>query len=44
MTPAGYLRAMRELHGLTATTNLARDPDDPYDPDDDPPFTRIEDS
>jgi hypothetical protein len=25
-----------------STTNLSRDPDDPYDPDDDPPFTIVD--
>jgi hypothetical protein len=38
VSPAGYLRGLdRILAG--ATTNLPRDPDDPYDPDEDAPFT-----
>jgi hypothetical protein len=38
VSSAGYLRGLdRVLAGVT--TNLARDPDDPYDPDEDPPFT-----
>lgn len=42
MSAAGYLRGLRELLGQTATTNLQRDPDDPYDPAEDGPFTVVE--
>lgn len=38
---AGYLNGMRHLLSGTATTNLARDPDDPFDPDEDQPWSVI---
>ena len=34
-----WLRGLNSLFAGTATTNLQRDPDDPYDPADDLPFT-----
>jgi hypothetical protein len=38
---AGFLRAWAEnLPG--SVTNLTRDPDDPYDPDEDAPFNIID--
>lgn len=40
VTPTGFLRAWRGL--ACSTTNLQRDPDDPYDPADDMPFTVTE--
>jgi hypothetical protein len=39
LTPGGYLRGLDAIMGQTATTNLNREPDDPYDPADDPPWT-----
>lgn len=39
--PTGYLGAFRVFLPYS-TTNLSRDPDDPYDPDDDPPFTIVD--
>lgn len=50
ITPAGYLRAIRDMLGRTATTALPPEPDDPdepndtYDPSADAPFTIIETS
>jgi hypothetical protein len=41
VSPAGYLRGLDRIMA-GATTNLARDPDDPYDPDEDAPFTVVE--
>lgn len=41
ITPAGFLRGLDQVLAGT-TTNLNRDPDDPYDPADDEPFTMIE--
>jgi hypothetical protein len=41
ISPAGYLRGLDRILAGT-TTNLARDPDDPYDPDEDAPFTVVE--
>jgi hypothetical protein len=37
VNPAGFLRAWRRL--AVATTSLQRDPDEPFDPADDRPFT-----
>jgi hypothetical protein len=39
VSSAGYLRGLQRVLGETATVNLARNPDDLYDPDDDPSFT-----
>jgi hypothetical protein len=39
-SPVSFLRAWRGLVG--STTNLQRDPDAPYDPADDRPFTVID--
>jgi hypothetical protein len=39
INPTGYLRGIHVIFDSFTTTNLQRDPDDPYDPDDDPPFT-----
>lgn len=39
VTAAGWLQGLRALHGGVASTNLQRDPDDPYDPDDDVAWT-----
>jgi hypothetical protein len=39
LSPAGYLRGLGAIMGQTPSTNLDREPDDPYDPDDDPPWT-----
>ena len=40
MTPAGYLRGLHDLMGMTVTTNLpARDPDEePVDVEEDAPY------
>jgi hypothetical protein len=40
VSPAGFLRAWRDLPA--AITNLQRDPDDPFDPAGDPPFTLVD--
>jgi hypothetical protein len=42
ISPAGYLRALNEMFSRTATSGLRREPDDPYDPDEDLPWTWIE--
>jgi hypothetical protein len=39
---SGWLRAIQGTGSGIATTNLQRDPDDPYDPDEDAPYTVIE--
>ena len=44
VSPAGYLRGLRALLGQTATSNLQRDPDDPYDPAEDAPWSVTEGS
>jgi hypothetical protein len=42
INPTGWLRGIHVMFDSYTTTNLQRDPDDPYDPDDDPPFTWAE--
>lgn len=43
VSPAGWLGGVLDIMaGCGATTNLARDPDDPYDPADDLPWTIAE--
>lgn len=37
--PASFLRGLGAVLGAGALSDLRRDPDDPYDPDDDRPFT-----
>lgn len=39
LSPAGFYRGITRLSDGVMTTNLRRDPDDPYDPDDDLSFT-----
>jgi len=41
LNPAGWLRGFSGILAST-TTNLARDPDDPYDPEEDAPWSVIE--
>lgn len=40
--PLGYYQHLINLFTGVATTNLARDPDDPYDPDEDAPWTVVQ--
>lgn len=40
--PAGWLSGVLNIMAVGSTTNLARDPDDPYDPADDQPWSWAE--
>jgi hypothetical protein len=39
LSPAAFLRGVRAVMAETASANLQRDPDDPYDPAGDAPFS-----
>ena len=41
MDAGGWLRGLASVFDGVACTNLQRDPDDPYDPADDLPYTVV---